>query len=87
MLTKDYYSLDGQIIGESTGGVRTYYLHDALGSVTATTKAAGTVVNTYRYKPSGAELSRTGVGAGPKFQLCGQDGYSGTLKPECKKQC
>ena len=34
MAVTNYYSVNGQIIGEATNGVRTDYLMDALGSVT-----------------------------------------------------
>ncbi len=74
-LTKSYYSIDEVIIGEAGGGTRTGYLPDALGSVTATVDETGTITNTYRYKPYGGQLSKTGVGADPKFQWIGQWGY------------
>lgn len=74
-MTTNYYTVNGRIIGESTGGVRTNYLPDALGSVTATVDESGAVVNTYRYKPAGAQLSKTGVGADPKFLWNGANGY------------
>ncbi len=35
MAVTRYYTVNGRISGESTGGVRTNYLPDALGSVTA----------------------------------------------------
>ncbi len=60
------YSLNGQIIGEkTTGGTRTDYLRDALGSVVGTVNQSAQVVNTYRHKPYGAQLAKTGVGADP----------------------
>jgi len=72
----NYYSIGGEIIGERAGtGARTDYLRDALGSVTGTTDSSGAVVNTYRYKPYGAELARTGVGADPKYRWVGTAGY------------
>ena len=74
-MTKNYYTVNGRIIGESTGGVRTNYLPDALGSVTATVDESGAVVNTYRYKPYGSQLSKSGAGADPKFLWRGQAGY------------
>jgi len=43
-----YDTVKGQIIGEATGGVRTEYLTDALGSVTATVNSSGEIVNTDR---------------------------------------
>lgn len=78
MAVTNYYTIDGQIIGEATSGARTGYLPDALGSVTATVDESGTVINTYRYKPYGSQLSKSGVGTDPKFQWVGQHGYRQT---------
>jgi len=36
MPTKRFISINGKVIGEISGGVRTNYAHDALGSVTGT---------------------------------------------------
>jgi RHS repeat-associated protein len=73
MATTNYYTVNGRIIGESTGGTRTGYLPDALGSVTATVQN-GAVVNTYRYKPYGEMLTKTGGGADPKYRWIGMYG-------------
>jgi hypothetical protein len=76
MPTTNYYTINGRIRSESTGGTRTGYLPDALGSVTATTNSTGsTLVNTYRYKPYGAQLAKTGAGGDPAFQWIGLWGY------------
>ena len=75
MAVTNYYSFGGEIIGEETGGVRRDYLTDALGSVTATVTSAGVVENTYRYKPYGETLAKTGVGGDPKFLWNGKWGY------------
>ena len=80
MAVTNYYSINGQIIGESTSGVRTDYLTDALGSVTGTVNQSGVVVNTYRYKPYGDLLSKTGAGADPAFGWVGTQGYKQTQK-------
>src|SRR5215471_12845080 len=81
MAVTNYYTVNGALIGEkTTGGSRTDYLTDALGSVTATVNQSGQVVNTYRYKPYGAQLAKTGVGADPAFQWVGQEGYRQTGK-------
>ena len=80
MAVTNYYSINGQIIGEATNGVRTDYLMDALGSVTGTVNSACQVVNTYRYKPYGALLSKTGTGADPAFGWVGTQGYKQTQK-------
>jgi hypothetical protein len=69
-----YYSFGGEILGEETGGVRRDYLTDALGSVTATVTGAGVVENTYRYKPYGDQLAKTGTGSDPKFLWGGELG-------------
>src|SRR5258706_2913966 len=79
MAVTNYYSIDGEIIGEkTTGGSRVDYLTDALGSVTATMNQSAQVVNTYRYKPFGAQLAKTGVGADPSFGWVGTRGYRKT---------
>lgn len=70
-----YYSFSGEILGEETNGVRRDYLTDALGSVTATVTGAGAVENTYRYKPYGETLAKTGAGSDPKFLWNGTHGY------------
>ena len=53
---------------------------DALGSVTGTVNSACQVVNTYRYKPYGSLLSKTGVGADPAFGWVEINGYKQTQK-------
>lgn len=75
MAVTNYYSLDDGMIGEETGGTRRDYLTDALGSVTATVTSAGAIENTYRYKPYGETLAKTGVGSDPKFLWVGKWGY------------
>jgi len=71
MAVTSYHTADGQILGQTASGVRTQYLTDALGSVTETVADDGSVLNTYRYKPYGAQLAKTGVGADPKFLFVG----------------
>src|SRR5215472_104284 len=81
MAVTNYYTVNGAlIVGKTAGGSRTDYLTDALGSVTATVNQSGQVVNTYRYKPYGAQLAKTGVGADPAFQWVGESGYRQTGK-------
>src|ERR1041385_4253655 len=81
MAVTKYYTMNGEIVGEKTGaGARVDYLTDALGSVTATLNQSAQVVNTYRYKPYGAQLAKTGVGADPAFRWVGQHGYRQTGK-------
>lgn len=71
MATTWYHTVRGEIIGESTAGSRTSYLSDALSSTTAAQNSAGTTTATWRYKPSGALLAKTGVGTDPKFLWVG----------------
>lgn len=71
MAVTSYHTVNGRIRGESTGGARTGYVPDALGSVTATTDEAGSVVNSYRYKPYGELLAKTGAVVDPKFLWIG----------------
>src|ERR1041385_6718270 len=81
MAVTNYYTLNGEIIGEKVGAnARTDYLTDALGSVTGTVNQSAQVVNTYQYKPYGALLAKTGAGADPAFQWVGQHGYRQTSK-------
>jgi len=78
MPVTNYLTVNGEIIGESTGGVRTDYLTDALGSVTATVDQSASVVDTYRYKPYGELLAKTGTGSDPQFGWVGSAGYAQT---------
>jgi len=78
MPVTNYLTANGEIIGESTGGVRTDYLTDALGSVTGTVDQSASVVNTYRYKPYGELLAKTGTGSDPVFGWVGSAGYAQT---------
>jgi len=74
-MSTSYISTHGTIWGEiSDTGVTTSYGHDALGSVTETF-VSGAVQNTYRYKPYGATLTKTGAGADPSFLCNGGTGY------------
>lgn len=79
-LTKTYHTVNGRILGETAGGARTDYLTDSLGSITATVNSSATVVNTYRHKPYGARLVKTGAGADPAFQWTGDSGGKPTGK-------
>jgi len=71
MPVTNYYTVNGQLIGESTNGVRTQYIRDALGSVIATTDGAGNIQNTYRYTPYGGTTYKTGTAPDPKFLFAG----------------
>ena len=78
MPVTNYYTVGGRIIGEETSGVRTNYLTDALGSVTTTVDQTGAVQNTYRYRPYGSLLAKTGTAADPAFTWVGTAGYRQT---------
>jgi hypothetical protein len=72
-MTKRYYSVEGEILGDSEAGD---YMRDALGSVTGTCNPdTGSVWNTYRYKPYGGRLAKTGVDVDPRFQYIGTKGF------------
>lgn len=81
MPVTNYFSVNGQLIGEQPVGspaARLDYLIDALGSVTGTVDQSAQVVNTYRYKPYGTQLAKTGMGTDPAFQWVGSWGYRKT---------
>ncbi len=81
MPTTNYYTVDSEIIGQRTiGSPRMDYLTDALGSVTATVNQSAVVDNTYRYKPYGKTLAKTGVGQDASFGWVGTQGYKPTAK-------
>lgn len=83
MPVTNYYSVNGQVVGEQPVGnpsARLDYLTDALGSVTATVNQSAQVENTYRYKPCGVRLAKTGAGSDPAFQWVGSWGYRQTSK-------
>src|SRR5580658_1503028 len=84
MAVTNYYTINGEVIAERTAGsARVDYLTDALGSITATVNQSAQVVNTYRYKPYGALLAKTGTGADPAFGWNGSHGYRPTLTKFC----
>jgi len=72
------FSANGRLLGESGPNGSVDYLTDALGSVVTTVNQTGTVLNTYRYKPYGAHLSRTGTAPDPRFLWVGSRGYRQT---------
>ena len=78
MPVTNYHTVNGMIIGETTNGVRRGYLPDALGSVVATVDDTGSIENTYRYKPYGSLLAKTGSGADPRFLHAGESGSRST---------
>ena len=62
MAVTKYLTVDGMILGEVTNGVMRNYGTDALGSVVAT-YIGGAQENTYRYKPYGELLAKSGTAA------------------------
>ena len=70
----NYLMVNGMKIGHVKDGVRTDYLTDALGSVTATKNQSQQIVNTYRYKPYGKLLAKTGSGDDPRYLWTGNTG-------------
>ncbi len=71
MPVTNYYSAGGDLYGESTGGVSTTYMSDALGSTIGTITSAG-VRNRYVYSPYGQLLSKTGTDPDPKYMWNGR---------------
>lgn len=76
-LAKTYDTLNGRIRGE-TSPQQTNYLTDALRSVTSTVNSKAEQVNSYRYKPYGAQLAKTGAGVDPAFLWTGVSGSRAT---------
>jgi hypothetical protein len=72
-----YLTVNGMIIGESTGGVNRAFGLDALGSVVVT-YTGSSVENTYQYKPYGGLLAKTGIAPDPYFLWNGGSGYRAT---------
>ncbi|RYG38340.1 hypothetical protein EON81_03900 [bacterium] len=87
MPVTNFRTLNGRMRGQTTASIRTDYLTDALGSVTATATvtASATIENTYRHKPYGGQLSKTGTGTDPRFLWTGDTG-SRTTGPSNAEQ-
>ncbi|MGV3614782.1 MAG: hypothetical protein ACO1SV_05530 [Fimbriimonas sp.] len=71
MPTISYYTVVGEILAEESVGTRTDYSSDGIGSVVSTQNNAGSTLKSYRYKPYGSELSKTGAGSDPRFRWLG----------------
>ena len=69
-----YDTVNGQLVGKTASGVRTEYLTDALGSVTAMVNSSGEIVNTYRYKSYGQLQAKTCTGEDPRYLWTGKTG-------------
>jgi RHS repeat-associated protein len=74
-------NVGGRCIGEETDGVVSYYITDALGSVTHLVDESFAVVKTMRYKPYGEILSRSGTMRDSVMQWVGSYGYRATSFP------
>ncbi len=76
-----FHTINGQILYQvDASGNRTEYVHDALGSVIATTDANRNVLNTYRYAPYGTQIAATEASPNPMFQWVGTWGYRATAR-------
>ncbi len=83
-MATNFITSHGMIWGEiSDTGVTRSYGHDALGSVTETF-VNGALENTYRYKPFGGLLAKTGTAPDPSFLWNGGSGYRTTLLSYCE---
>ena len=80
MAVTNYYTMNGQIVGESTGGVRMAYHRDALGSVVATTDQNQNVTTTARYAAYGTAFATAGNYSTLRFGWCGSLGYRKTQR-------
>lgn len=70
----------GRLVSRRSGGTSQYYLHDALGSVSARLNADGTVAERYYYEPYGGQDTSAAGGvdvAGGEFGFAG--GYRTTM--------
>ncbi len=82
MAVANYHAVDGFIEGEEAtigSGVRSYGT-DALGSVCQTFDSTGAAENSYRNKPYGGLLQKTGIASDSAFTWVGSLGYRGTSR-------
>lgn len=63
MPTTSFHSINGKIVGASSGASRIDFCVDGIGSVTGTVDATGHLENAYRFKPYGSQLSKVGLAA------------------------
>jgi RHS repeat-associated protein len=75
MSITNYYTVEGEIIGESQGGARIDYLRDAVGSVTQLVPGLKT-----RYKPYGQTRTDIAVPIPFRFGWIGSYGYRATAE-------
>src|SRR5436190_11068947 len=74
MGTVRYTSVNGEVISEKRGGVRSLYVPDPLGSTVALLDNTQAKTDTFEYWPYGEVRTRTGTTATP-FQFVGTQGY------------
>ncbi len=75
MAFKSYYTMNGQLIGESGPEGAVDYQLDGLGSVIGTWRTTGTLQNQCRYSGYGQLVHKSGTGADPYFLWVGGWGY------------
>ncbi len=69
-----YTVIDGEIIAEKRGGVRSHYVPDPLDSTVALLDSTQAQTDTFSYWPDGENNARTGTTATP-FRFVGAGGY------------
>lgn len=74
MATVRYTLIDGEVIADKRGGVRNFYVPDALGSTTALLNTSQVQTDTFTYWPYGEGNVRTGTTPTP-LQFVGTAGY------------
>jgi RHS repeat-associated protein len=74
MGTVRYTTVDGEVIAEERGGVRSLYVPDPLGSTVALLDNTQAQTDTFEYWPYGEVRTRTGATATP-LQFVGTAGY------------
>jgi RHS repeat-associated protein len=72
--TVRYTVIDGEVIAEKRGGVRSLYVPDPLGSTVALLDSTQSQTDTFSFWPYGENNARTGSTATP-FQFVGTAGY------------
>lgn len=74
--TYNLIAVQGELIAHQhqSGGIRSYG-RDAVGSAVTLFNSSGAAANTYRYKPYGAQLSKTGVEADTWYLWNAASGY------------
>src|SRR5687767_14349607 len=74
MGTVRYTVMNGQIVAEKRGAIRSHYVSDSTGSTVALSNSFATITDTYAYWPYGELVSSTGT-TGTPFRFVGTLGY------------